>query len=170
MPPSGFELATQWSEAQHATAGLRRPPRWANVNLEQINRIYAKNATCAFYVLKNLDGQTPVTYGHFLRDIEVSAKDRVYFEVSAKDRVYFEVSAKDRVYFEVSAKGRVYFEVSAKGRVYFEVSAKGRVYFEVPAKDRVSFEVSAKDRVSFEVSAKDRVFITLRFPLKTDIT
>ena len=26
LPPSGFELATQWSEAQHATAGLRRPP------------------------------------------------------------------------------------------------------------------------------------------------
>ena len=26
MPLSGFELATQWSEAQHATAGLRRPP------------------------------------------------------------------------------------------------------------------------------------------------
>ena len=28
MPLSGFELATQWSEDQHATAGLRRPPRW----------------------------------------------------------------------------------------------------------------------------------------------
>ena len=26
LPPSGFELATQWSEDQHATAGLRRPP------------------------------------------------------------------------------------------------------------------------------------------------
>ena len=26
LPLSGFELATQWSEAQHATAGLRRPP------------------------------------------------------------------------------------------------------------------------------------------------
>ena len=25
-PMSGFELVTQWSEAQHATAGLRRPP------------------------------------------------------------------------------------------------------------------------------------------------
>ena len=25
LPLSGFELATQWSEAQHATAGLRRP-------------------------------------------------------------------------------------------------------------------------------------------------
>ena len=28
LPLSGFELATQWSEAQHATAGLRRPPAW----------------------------------------------------------------------------------------------------------------------------------------------
>ena len=28
LPPSGFELATQWSEAQHATAGLRRPPHY----------------------------------------------------------------------------------------------------------------------------------------------
>ena len=27
LPRSGFELATQWSEAQHATAGLRRPPQ-----------------------------------------------------------------------------------------------------------------------------------------------
>ena len=26
LAQSGFELATQWSEAQHATAGLRRPP------------------------------------------------------------------------------------------------------------------------------------------------
>ena len=26
LPLSGIELATQWSEAQHATAGLRRPP------------------------------------------------------------------------------------------------------------------------------------------------
>ena len=24
---SGFELVTQWSEAQHATAGLRRPAK-----------------------------------------------------------------------------------------------------------------------------------------------
>ena len=29
---SGFELATQWSEAQHATAGLRRPPKSIAVN------------------------------------------------------------------------------------------------------------------------------------------
>ena len=25
LPPTGFEITTQWSEAQHATAGLRRP-------------------------------------------------------------------------------------------------------------------------------------------------
>ena len=31
LPPSGFEPTTQWSEAQHATAGLRRPPwKWTN--------------------------------------------------------------------------------------------------------------------------------------------
>ena len=26
VPGARFELVTQWSEAQHATAGLRRPP------------------------------------------------------------------------------------------------------------------------------------------------
>ena len=31
-PLSGFELATQWSEAQHATAGLRRPHGPTRVN------------------------------------------------------------------------------------------------------------------------------------------
>ena len=39
LPPSGFELATQWSEAQHATAGLRRPPQTAvgdDAELQQI--------------------------------------------------------------------------------------------------------------------------------------
>ena len=48
MPLSGFELATQWSEAQHATAGLRRPP---SVPVESFNN-QAKQLIMEFIIHK----------------------------------------------------------------------------------------------------------------------